>query len=83
MGQVVQLPRPIERNNELARALAREARLRTLVKTLRANNKILIKLLQDPHNEHIRLLNAQMRRDTERMRQCTCTPERSDYLRGR
>jgi hypothetical protein len=68
-----------------ARALRKLARQAAEIKALKKRNKILVGLLQDPYNEHVRLLNVRMRREDaerrERARSCTCIPDRASALR--
>lgn len=88
MGQVFELKQPIEKiitEDAHAKALAK---LQTKIKAhkseirqLKARNRVLVELLQDPYNEHVQLLNAQMRRTSARIDACTCVPGRSSVLR--
>lgn len=91
MGQVVELKLPIEKvitEDDHAKAVAKlQAKIkaqRAEIRQLKARNAVLVELLQDPYNEHVRLLNVQMRREeAERIveRSCTCIPDRARALR--
>ena len=90
MGQLINLktlkqPEPAIMIAEATykRAMAKIERQKAEIKALKARNKLMIELLQDPYNEHVRLLNVRMRREDieARARSCTCIPDRASALR--
>ena len=90
MGQVVNLkeleqPKPAIVIEEAVykRVLAKFEKQKKELKALKASNRVLVELLQDPYNEYVRLINIRMRRQDEerRQRSCTCIPDRASALR--
>lgn len=83
MGQVLKFkPEPV-RVTEVAhaRALRKLERQAVEIKALKKRNKVLVELLQDPYNEHVRLLNVRLRRLNEEARPRVCIPDRASALR--